>query len=137
MQRWRILPPPGRSSSPGPGGRPLSPREDSHTFGIAFHSRYFCPYGIIDQGYASVAKRLWRGQQPDHQWPQQGGRQILRVFLSYDAISAAPSYNDPGNVLMGRPPASRRGDRGVVLLQDQLPSTALLPLQRTSPEAGF
>ena len=39
--------------------------------------------------------------------------------------------------MTGRPPAARRGDRGVVSLQDQLPLTASLPLQRTSPEAGF
>ena len=134
---WRILPPLGRSDSPGPGGGALSPCEDGHTFGISFHSRYFRPSGRINRGYASVAKRLRRGRQPDHRWPQRGGRQILRVFPSSGTISAAPSYNDPGEILRGEPPAERRGDIGEVSLQDRSPSTASSPLQRKSPEAGF
>ena len=39
--------------------------------------------------------------------------------------------------LTGGTPSERRGDRGEVLLQDWLPSTASSPLQRTSPEEGF
>ena len=52
-------------------------------------------------------------------------------------MSAAPSYNDPGQFLMGGPSAARRGDKGSVSLQDWLPSAASSPLQRTSPETGF
>ena len=44
---------------------------------------------------------------------------------------------DPGHFLTGGPPTARRGDRGVVSLQDWLSLTASSPLQRTSPEAGF
>ena len=133
---WRILPPPGRIGSPGPGGGgALSPREDGHTFVIAFRSWYFFQSIRIDRVYASVANQLRRGQQPDHRWSQQGGRHIPQVFPSSSAIT--PSYNDPGRILTGGPPAARRWDRGVVSLQDWSPSTALLPLQRTSPEAGF
>ena len=53
------------------------------------------------------------------------------------AISAAPSYTDPGRFFTGGPPSERRGGIGAVYLQDQSPSTASSPLQRTSPEAGF
>ena len=60
-----------------------------------------------------------------------------KVFPSSGAISAAPSYNDPGWVLTGGPTAARRGDIGAVLLKYQSSSTTSLPLQRTSPEAGF
>ena len=49
----------------------------------------------------------------------------------------APSYNDPERILTVGPPAERRWDRVAVLLQDQSPSMALSPLQRTIPEAGF
>ena len=59
------------------------------------------------------------------------------MFPPSGAISAAPSYNDAGKFLTGGPPAARRGDRGAVLLKDQSPLTASLPLQRDSPEAGF
>ena len=38
---------------------------------------------------------------------------------------------------MGGPPEATRSYRGMVSLQDQSPSTASSPLQRTSPEAGF
>ena len=43
----------------------------------------------------------------------------------------------PGQFLTGGKPTERRGGRGVVPLQDLSPSTASLPLQRTSLEAGF
>ena len=39
---------------------------------------------------------------------------------------------NPGRFLTGGTPAARKGDRGTVSLQYQLPSTALLPLQRKS-----
>ena len=84
-----------------------------------------------------LRKNIVRLRQHDHRWPQQGGRQIPRVFPSSGDISTAPSYNDPGLILTGGPPASRRENRGAVSLQDQSPSTALSPLQRTSTEAGF
>ena len=122
---------------PRPGGRPLLPCEDGRTFRIAFHSWYLCPSGRIDQGYASVAKRLQHGRQPDHRWPQRGGRQIPRMFPYSGAISTAPSYNDPGLILTGGTPAARRGNIGVVSLQYRLPSAALLPLHSTSPGAGL
>ena len=56
---------------------------------------------------------------------------------------------DPGQFLTGGPPAEIRGgrcevptalkigDRGVVLMQDKLPSMVLFLLLRTTPEAGF
>ena len=44
---------------------------------------------------------------------------------------------NPGQFLTGGPPTAREGDRGAVSLQDQSPSTASSPLQRTSPEVGF
>ena len=59
------------------------------------------------------------------------------MFPSSGAISAAPPYSDPERILTGGPPAAKRGDIGVVSLQDGSPSTASLPLKRTSPEAGF
>ena len=40
-------------------------------------------------------------------------------------------------IFTGRLPVTRRGDRDVMSLQDQSPSTASSPLQRKSPEAGF
>ena len=134
---WRILPPPGWSSSPGPGGRLLLTCEDKRTLRISFHSLYFCPSGRIDWGYTSVAKQLRRGQQPDYRWPPQGGRHIPRVFPFSGFISTALSYNDPGRIFTGGPPSAKRGDRGAVSLQDRLPPMASSPLQRTSPEAGF
>ena len=39
--------------------------------------------------------------------------------------------------MTGGPPAKRRGDRGAVSLQDQLPWTVSSPLQSKIPEAGF
>ena len=81
--------------------------------------------------------KLRRGRQPDRRWPQRGGCQIPGVFPSSGTISATSSYNDPGRILTVGPPAARRGDIGAVSLQDQLPSTASSPLQRTSPELGF
>ena len=59
------------------------------------------------------------------------------MFPYSGAISTALSYNDPGRIFTGGPPVARRGDRGVVLLQYQLPSTVSWPLQKTSSEAGF
>ena len=59
------------------------------------------------------------------------------MFPYSEAISVAPSYNDPVRILTGGPPAVIRGDRVVVSLQDQLPLTASLPLQRMIPGAGF
>ena len=44
---------------------------------------------------------------------------------------------DPGRLLTGGPTTARRGDRGVMSLQDWSQLTASLPLNRTSPEAGF
>ena len=113
------------------------PREDSRTFRIAFHSQYFHTSGIIYRVYASVAKWLWHGRQPDRRWLQQGGRHIPRVFPSSSAISTALSYNDPGRILTGGTPTERRVDRGAVSLQDRSTLTASLPLQRVIPEAGF
>ena len=113
------------------------PRKDGCTFRIAFHSQYFFPPVRINREYASVAKRLWREIQPYRQFPHQSGRQIPRVFPSSGTISATPSYNDPGRILTGGPPAARRGDIGAVLLQDHSPSTASSPLQSTIPEPGF
>ena len=52
-------------------------------------------------------------------------------------ISAAPSYNGTRQSLTGGTPAARRGDRGAVLMQDQLTSTASSPLQRMIAQAGF
>ena len=66
------------------------------------------------------------------------GHQILyltearKMFPSSGAISAARSYNDPGQILTGGAPEAKRGGIGAVLLQDQLPSTASSPLQRMS-----
>ena len=61
-----------------------------------------------------------------------------RGFSHLLALSARLRHIiDPGQFLTGGPPAARRGDRGTVSLQYWSPSTALLPLQRTSPEAGF
>ena len=42
-----------------------------------------------------------------------------------------------GFFLRGGPPAARRGDICMVPLQDWLLLTASLPLQKTSPQAGF
>ena len=56
---------------------------------------------------------------------------------------------DPGRFLVGGlpserrgsrglvPPAGKRGDRVVLPMQDHYPSTVMLPLSRTSPEARF
>ena len=115
-----------------PGGKLVLPREDGCTFRITFPSQYFFPPWRINRGYASVAKRLWRERQPDRRWPHQSGLQIPRLFPSSGTISTTPSYNDPGRILTGGPPAARRGDIGAVLLQDKSPSTASSPLQKTS-----
>ena len=115
-----------------PWGKLLFPREDGCTFIIAFHYQYFFLPWRINRGYASVAKRLWRERQPDRRWPHQSGHQIPRLFPYSGTISTTPSYNDTGQILTGGPPAARRGDKCAVLLQDNLPSTASSPLQRTS-----
>ena len=39
-----------------------------------------CPEEFIGD-MTSVAKRLWCVQQPDHRWPQRGGRQIPRSVV--------------------------------------------------------
>ena len=92
VQRRRILPLPGWSGSPGPGGRPLSPREDGCILVITFHSQYMRPSGRINQGCAYVSNWLRRGRQPGRKWTQRGGSQIPPLFPPSGAISAALSY---------------------------------------------
>ena len=86
--------------------------------------------GIIDWGYASLAKRLQSGRQPDCRRPQRGAREISQVFPLSRAISAVLSNYDPERFLAGGQPATIRGDRGVVSLQGWSPLTASSPLKK-------
>ena len=109
-----------------------------HHLAGEYWSQYLCMSGIIDQGYASVAKRLCYGRQTGRQLPQRGGRQILRVFPPSGSTSTGLSARrcriiDPGQFFMGGPLTVRRGDIRAVFLKYWLPSTASSTLQRTSP----
>ena len=137
MQRWQILPPLGRSGSPGPGGgryRPvkmaalselqstldnfINPEESIGDMTLPPSG-----YGVYDKltvdGHNEVDAR------------SRGCSHLLALSARCYCIII------PGQFLTGGLPTARRGDRGAVSLQDRLPSTASSPLQRTSPEAGF
>ena len=137
MQYQQILPPPGRSGSPGPGGgryRPvktaaLSESPSTSDTGVraeeAIEDTPLSPSGcgvdddLTADGHNKVDAR------------SRGRSRLLALSARRRRII------DPGRFLTGGPPATRRGDRGAVPLQDRSPSTASSPPQRTSPEAGF
>ena len=137
MQRRRILPPPGRSGSPGPGGSRYLPAKTAaitelpytpDTLISAEESIRDMPMLPICYG---VNENLNADGHNDVDARYHGNSRLLALSARRHCIIY------PGQFLTGGPPAARIGDRGEVPLRDRLTPTESSPLQRTITEAGL
>ena len=137
MKRQQILPPPGRSSSPGPGGghyRPVKTAALSElpsTPNNFFRLEESIGDMPLSQIGCSVDNKLTVDGHHKMGTRARGCSHLLALLARRRRII------DPGQYFTGGLPEARRGDIGAVFLQNRSPSTVLSPLQRTSPEAGF
>ena len=137
VQRRRILPPPGRSGSPVLGGGRYRPVITA-SISALLSTPDTC---VLVEGAIGDMPLSPSGCGVDDSLTADGHNEVdarSRRRSCLLALSARRHHIiDPGRFLMGGTPAARRGDRGVVLLQDRLPSTAPSSLQRTISEAGL
>ena len=120
-----------------PGGRPLLPREDSFTFGIAFYSWYLRLYERLNQRHESVAKRSRHGKN----LTSDGHNKVDAISHGCSCLLVLSARYcriiNSGRFLTGGTPAARREDICAVPLHDWLPSTASSQLPRMIPESCF
>ena len=133
MQCKRILPPPGRTKSPGPQGGRYCPVKTAKIL-LLPSTTDTCVRPEESIGDMPLSPR---GYSVDDNLDVDGHNEVgtkSRGCYHLLALSARSCHIiDSGRFLTGGPPTARIGDRGEVLLQDQSPSRALSPLQRMSP----
>ena len=137
MQRQRILPPPGRSGSPGPGGGRYRLVKTAALLASP-STNNAC---ILAEEVIRDMTVLPRGCGVESNLAANGHNKVDAISCGRSRLLGLSARRrcviDPGQLLTGGPPAKIIGDRGAVPLQDRSPSTASSTLQRTIPESGF